>query len=80
MAETHSFYFLIKMTTTLNDKIRLTELIHKFVRNELNWNESLMLLDEIVESEEWMRHLEMDQMLYNLAVNRRNKIQYMHLN
>ncbi len=65
----------------MNDINRLTEQIHKFVRNQLTWEESLILLDEIVESEEWMQHLEMEQMLYNLSVYRLNvnKIQCLHL-
>ncbi len=65
----------------MNDINRLTEQIHKFVRNQLTWEESLILLDEIVESEEWMQHLEMDQMLYNLSVYRLNvnKFQCLHL-
>ena len=52
----------------LNDIIRLTEQIHKFVRNQLTWEESLVLLDEIVESEEWMQHLEMDMLIYRVGV------------
>ena len=42
------------LTDMMDDKIRLTELIHKFVRNQLTWEESLKLLDEIVESREYI--------------------------
>jgi hypothetical protein len=38
----------------MGDKIRLTEQIHKFNRNQLSWEESLKLLDEIVESQEYI--------------------------
>ena len=38
----------------MDDIIRLTEQIHKFVRDQLSWEESLKLLDEIVESREYI--------------------------
>ena len=56
----------------MNDIIRLTRQIHYFVRGKLNWEESLELLDEIVESEEWMQHLEMDMLIYRIGMSRRN--------
>ena len=56
----------------MDDKIRLTEQIHKFVRNQLTWDESLKLLDEIVESKEWMEHLEMDMLIYRIGNTRDN--------
>ena len=40
----------------MKDEIRLTRDIHNFVRGHLSWEESFRLLDEIVESEEWMKH------------------------
>ncbi len=64
----------------MNDIIRLTRQIHYFVRGKLNWEESLELLDEIVESEEWMSHLEMDMFLYNMAMKRKRMIECLHLN
>ena len=51
----------------MEEKIRLTKQIHKFVRNQLDWEESLKLLDEIVDSNEWMGHLEIDMAFYWLA-------------
>ncbi len=62
----------INRMDALNDIIRLTEQIHKFVRNQLTWEESLELLDEIVESEEWMQHLEMDMLIYRIGMSCRN--------
>jgi len=50
--------------------IRLTKQIHKFVRNQLDWEESLKLLDEIVDSNEWMDHLEIDMAFYRSANSR----------
>jgi hypothetical protein len=51
----------------MNEEIRLTRDIHNFVRGHLSWKESLRLLDEIVESEEWLQHLEIDMLLYDMA-------------
>jgi hypothetical protein len=62
---------LIKLFIALNNIIRLTELIHKFVRNQLDWDESLILLNEIVETEEWMQHLEIDMLIYQLGIKKR---------
>lgn len=44
----------------MSEEIRLTRDIHYFVRGQLSWEDSLRLLEEIVESEEWMSHLEID--------------------
>ena len=54
----------------MDDIIRLTEQIHKFNRDQLSWEESLKLMDEIVESEEWMGHLEMDMLIYRVGNTR----------
>jgi len=51
----------------MSEEIRLTRDIHNFVRGNLSWEESLRLLDEIVESEEWIQHLEIDMLLYEMA-------------
>ena len=51
----------------MNKEIRLTRDIHNFARGHLSWEESLKLLDEIVESEEWIQHLEIDMQLYEMA-------------
>jgi hypothetical protein len=51
----------------MNEVIRLTREIHNFVRFHLSWEESLRLLEEIVESEEWVQHLEIDLQLYVMA-------------
>ena len=51
----------------MDDIIRLTEQIHKFNRDQLSWEESLKLLDEIVESQEWMDYLEMERVIYWLG-------------
>jgi hypothetical protein len=55
----------------MNEEIRLTRDIHNFVRGHHNWEESLRLLDEIVESKEWMKHLEIDMLLYKMACKKR---------
>ena len=54
----------------MDKEIRLTRDIHNFVRGHLSWEESLRLLDEIVESEEWMSHLEIDMMIYKMAIEK----------
>ncbi|PWN06098.1 hypothetical protein [Rhodohalobacter mucosus] len=51
----------------MTEEIRLTRDIHNFVRDHMCWEESLRLLDEIVESEEWIQHLEIDMLLYEMA-------------
>lgn len=58
----------------MTEEIRLTRDIHNFVRGHLSWEESLLLLDEIIESEEWMSHLEINMMIYQMAVNHQNKL------
>lgn len=62
---------LIKRLDAVDDIIRLTEQIHKFVRNQLTPDESLKLLDEIAESEEWKQHLEMDILIYSIGKRKR---------
>lgn len=57
----------------MNEQIRLSMSIHNFVRGHLGWEESLRLLEEIVESEEWLNHLEMDMLIYHLACKKRKK-------
>lgn len=51
----------------MTDEIRLTKAIHYFVRGELNWMESLELLDVIVDSSEWLMFLETEILLYEIA-------------
>ena len=51
---------------TDKDIIRLTRAIHEFVRGKSSWEESLQLLDEILDSDEWMDFLWMDEALHNL--------------
>lgn len=53
----------------MTEEIRLTRDIHNFVRGHLSWEESLRLLDEIVTSDEWMSHLKIDIMVYNIALS-----------
>lgn len=47
----------------MSEEIRLTRDIHYFVRGKLNWGDSLRLLDEIVDSEEWLQFLEFEMYL-----------------
>ena len=56
----------------MDNTIQITEQIHKFTRKQLTWEESLNLLDEIVESEEWMQHLEGDMLIYRVGLICRN--------
>ena len=51
----------------MSEEIRLTKDIHNFVRGKLRWEESLRLLDEILDSDEWLKHLEMDMLIYEIA-------------
>jgi len=46
--------------------MKKTQDIHNFVRGHLSWEESLRLLDEIIESEEWIQHLVID-MLFSIS-------------
>lgn len=55
----------------MTEEIRLTREIHNFVRGHLSWEESLWLLDEIIDSEEWLQFLEMDMLLYELPSDSR---------
>jgi hypothetical protein len=50
-----------------NDTIHLTEQIHKLVRNQLSWEETIDLLHKISTSQQWMEHLEMDLAIYQTA-------------
>ncbi|WP_069130729.1 hypothetical protein [Rhodohalobacter halophilus] len=58
----------------MTEEIRLTRDIHNFVRGHLSLDESLRLLEEIIESEEWMTHLEIDMLLYDMARKKREKV------
>lgn len=51
----------------MSEEIRLTRDIHNFVRGKLSWEESLRLLDEILDSDEWLNHLEIDMLIYQIA-------------
>ena len=55
---------------SMTEEIRLTRDIHNFVRGHLSSEEPLRLLDEIVESEKWMSHLQIDMMLYKMATEK----------
>ena len=55
----------------MNDTIRLAEQIHKFVRQELDWDESTKLLDEIIESREWVQYLEMEMLIHCIGMKKR---------
>lgn len=57
----------------MSEEIRLTRDIHNFVRGKLNWEESLRLLDEIVDSEAWLNHLEIDMLIYQMACKKQEK-------
>jgi hypothetical protein len=41
-------------------ELRLTKGIHNLVRGNLSWEESWELLSEVVESIEWIEHLEIE--------------------
>lgn len=51
----------------MDQKTKLTKDIHNSVRGHLSWEESLRLLEEIVESEEWMQNLEIEVLLYHMS-------------
>jgi len=51
----------------MEDEIRLTKAIHHFVRGQLTWEDSIHLLEEILESDEWLQFLEMDLLLFEMA-------------
>jgi len=44
----------------MGEEMRLTKAIHDFVRGHLSWDESINLLEEILDSDEWLQFLEMD--------------------
>ena len=50
----------------MKEKGRLTRDIHNFVRGKLSFDKELKLLDEILDSPQWMANLEMDMMLYQM--------------
>lgn len=60
----------------MSEEIRLTRDIHNFVRGQLSWEESLRLLDEIINSDEWLNHIEMDMLIYEIAYRKREKESY----
>ncbi len=51
----------------MSQENRLTKDIHNFVRGRISWEESMKLLDEIIELKEWMKHLEIDMQLYEMG-------------
>lgn len=51
----------------MDENISIIRDIHKFVRGRLPWDQELQLLEKVVESPEWLDHLEMDMQLYYLA-------------
>lgn len=58
----------------MSDDIRLTRDIHAFFEH-LDWEEQLALLEEIVDSDEWKEVLEMDMMIYEVALyQEKNKL------
>ena len=52
-----------------NDVTRLTKQIHKFVRHQLTFEDELQLLNEIIDSQEWMQLLETEILLYEAATH-----------
>jgi hypothetical protein len=53
--------------------IRLTREIHYFMRGKLSWEKSIWLLEEIVDSEDWLQHLEIGMLLYEIAMENQEK-------
>lgn len=51
----------------MEEEIRLTRGIHNFVRGHLSIEEELKLLEEIIDSNRWMGHLELDMAIYRMA-------------
>jgi len=60
---------IILERNNMEDVIRLTKAIHHFVRGQLSWNYSIHLLEEIIESDEWLQFLEMDMMLFEMGLD-----------
>lgn len=58
----------------MEDKIRLTKQIHFFVRGQLPFEEELKLLEEIIQSDKWMGHLEIDMILYHTACHEQGMV------
>jgi hypothetical protein len=52
----------------MGEETRRTKAIHDFVRGHLSWDESINLLEEILESDEWLHFLEIDLLLYEMAL------------
>lgn len=57
----------------MSEEVRLTRDIHNFVCGNLSWEESLRLLEEIVESEEWIQYLEIDMLRFDMTSKKREK-------
>ena len=51
----------------MEKEIRLTREIHYFVRGQLPFDEELKLLEEIIESDKWLGHLEIDLCLHVMS-------------
>ena len=51
----------------MEEKIRITRGIHEFVKGRMEWEEAANLIEEIAKSEEWIDHLLMKMMLYELG-------------
>jgi hypothetical protein len=52
----------------MGEETRRTKAIHDFVRGHLSWDESINLLEEILDSEEWLQFLETDMRLQEMAL------------
>lgn len=51
----------------MTEKKRITRDIHNFGRGNLNLEQSLKLLDEIVDYYYWLNQLETDMIIYSIA-------------
>ncbi len=60
--------FSTKQPSMTEKELRLTKGIHNFVRGNLNWEESWELLSEVVESKEWILHLEIELLLLQIFI------------
>ena len=54
----------------MTEEARMTRDIHNFVRGNLDFKQSIRLLEEIIESDEWLKHLEMDMLIYSVALKK----------
>ena len=59
----------------MNKTIRLTRDIHYFVRGMLSWEDSIRLLDEIIDDPEWIDFLFIDILLYQVALKKQDDVQ-----